>query len=442
MRTLRSLLRLLVGLGWCLVASVRVGAALDFEPVCGGVSTSSARFVFGLQFNGDQARVVCSTSRTFTSVIASAMVTATPANHGIVSVEVGGLEPATRYYYDIELNGSRVLEAVQSFRTFPRGPASFKFTFGNSLRLNRLNQSGMLASIQEEPLFFLNTGDLHYRDLVMTYAAPYREAIQAVYDTPVHRLTMRDTPLVYMWDDHDFGPDDSDRTAPGRELALRAYRQMVPHYPLVFAGDDAPITQAFTVGRVRFILTDLRSARSPKTDSDGPEKTMLGQRQRDWFLAELESSSKTHALVFWISTVPWIQPAKARSDQWGGFAEERRLIADWIAEHQIGNLVIIGGDAHSLSVDDGSHADFSSAGNMPRVPELIASPLDNDSTSVKGGPYSHGVYEAPKGENVYGLVEVIDEGQSITMVFSGKNNRHETIIEFTHSVPVTIDAER
>jgi hypothetical protein len=39
-------------------------------------------------------------------------------------------------------------------------------------------------------------------------------------------------PMAYMWDDHDFGPDNSDATAPGRDASLRAYREYVPHYPL------------------------------------------------------------------------------------------------------------------------------------------------------------------------------------------------------------------
>ncbi len=41
----------------------------------------------------------------------------------------------------------------------------------------------------------------------------------------------------------------------------QAYREVVPHYPLVHAG-DGPINQAFTIGRVRFVLTDNRSERS------------------------------------------------------------------------------------------------------------------------------------------------------------------------------------
>ena len=408
----------------------------DFGPVCGGVTSTSAVFVVGLQEYGDEAQIVLKKKGLFFRKVEFASCMATEENCAIAKIYVEGLEPSTRYFYEVEINGHRVHEEKHSFRTLPEGIASFIFTFGNSLRLSRKNQSGMLASISEKPLFFLNTGDLHYRDMIMDYPAPYREAIQAVFNTEVHRMTMLDTPLVYMYDDHDYGPNDSDKTAPGRLHALRAYRQVVPHYPMVFPEMDSPITQAFTVGRVRFLMTDLRSERSPNHEVDGPAKTMLGERQLEWFLTELKSAAESHALVFWVSTVPWIQAPKEGADQWGGYTYERERIASYIAKHQIDNLVIIGGDAHSLSADDGSNADYSTDGSMPMVPQLIAAPLDNDSTSVKGGPHSHGTYAAPKGENVYGLVEIEDRGDEIIMKFSGKTHRNEPVIEMAHTVKV------
>lgn len=409
---------------------------LDFGPVCGGVTTTSAVFVLGLQEYGDTAKIILMEEGFSEKPIDSDSVTATEANCAIAKIQVYGLESATRYYYDVEVNGESALAERHSFQTFPKGNASFRFTFGNSLRVHRLNQNGMLASIKEEPLFFLNTGDLHYADLAIDYPARFREAVAVTYNTSVHRAAMQHTPLVYMYDDHDFGPNNSDKTHPGRNASVLSYRQMVPHYPLVDSSITGSVHQAFTVGRVRFILTDLRSMRCPNTDLDTPQKTMMGFAQRKWFFKELKEASDSHALVFWVSTVPWSQEKKEGSDQWGGFTYERQLIADFIAEHEIKNLVIIAGDAHSMSADDGTHGDYSTKGNMPKVPEIIAAPLDNDHTSIKGGPFTHGVYRAKKGENVYGLVEVFDKGDVLLMKFSGRNNEHDTILEMTHLLKV------
>lgn len=48
------------------------------------------------------------------------------------------------------------------------------------------------------------------------------------------------------------------RSAIPRTRARLAYQQFFPHYPLAAGSGNVPIQQAFTVGRVRFIITDLR----------------------------------------------------------------------------------------------------------------------------------------------------------------------------------------
>ena len=102
-------------------------------------------------------------------------------------------------------------------------------------------------------------------------------------------------------------PTMPDRSSPSRETAWSAYRTYVPHYSLGDRVESGPIYQAFTVGRARFVLTDLRSERDPATDPDGPDKTMLGDEQRQWLERELLVSSRRHAVVFWVSSVPWIE---------------------------------------------------------------------------------------------------------------------------------------
>ena len=76
--------------------------------------------------------------------------------------------------------------------------------------------------------------------------------------------------VYHVWDDHDFSTNDADASAASRPAAMAVYRNLVPHYPL--RGNDAPIFQAFTIGRVRVIITDTRSAR----DANG---SMLGAEQ-------------------------------------------------------------------------------------------------------------------------------------------------------------------
>src|SRR5207302_774706 len=64
----------------------------------------------------------------------------------------------------------------------------------------------------------------------------------------------------YMWDDHDFGGNNVDGTNPSKVTAEASYRENVPSYTLPSA--IGQIYHSFVIGRVRVIVTDLRSERS------------------------------------------------------------------------------------------------------------------------------------------------------------------------------------
>src|SRR5262249_53994277 len=139
------------------------------------------------------------------------------------------------------------------------------------------------AILDENPLFFLHLGDLHYGDVHSTQVAEYRRKYSQALESKRQANLYRNVPLAYMWDDHDFCGNTSNTTFEGKPQARIAYQQCVPHYPLVesaaMGASNIPIYQAFTVGRVRFLLTDLRSERSPQDDKDNAKKTMLGEKQ-------------------------------------------------------------------------------------------------------------------------------------------------------------------
>jgi len=98
------------------------------------------------------------------------------------------------------------------------------------------------------------------------------------------------------------------------------------------------------------------------------------------------------------------------------------------------------GDSHMLAADDGSHSDFATGGGAP-IPVMCAAPLDQE-PSIKGGPYSQGIYKVRKGEGCFGLVTVTDEGNEITVSYSGRNNKNEEKISLKFKVPATNHVDR
>jgi alkaline phosphatase D len=240
-----------------------------------------------------------------------------------------------------------------------------------------------------------------------------------------------------MWDDHDYGPNNSDATAPGRKAARLTYQQYVPHYPLAAGEGNVPLYHAFTVGRTRFIMTDLRSERTPDFSPDDGSKSMMGEGQKMWFKRELLAAKDRYKLIVWVSTVPWIAAAEAGEDHWGGFSRERQEIADFIEANGIEPMLMLSGDAHMLAIDDGSNNRFASNGEGPGFPVFQAAALDRF-RSTKGGPYSHGV---SPGGGQFGLVTVADRGgETITVTLSGRDSEDKVVMAHTFTVSPALAA--
>jgi phosphodiesterase/alkaline phosphatase D-like protein len=191
---------------------------------------------------------------------------------------------------------------------------------------------------------------------------------------------------------------------------MEVYRQYVPHYPL--RGEDAPVFQAFTVGDVRFVMTDARSARVPAS-GDEPG-TMFGPDQLDWLTRELSRADR-YGLVVWVQGAPWVDKPDPTSDTWAAFPEERQAIADTIARYDVDNLMMVSGDAHMLAYDDGTHTDYSRSGDAG-FPLLHAASLDRKA-GQKGGPYTGPVLP---GGGQFGTVDVRDDGTEVQGTLTGR----------------------
>lgn len=342
----------------------------------------------------------------------------------IVSVEVRELDPQTTYFYALEVDGVVDPSRVGRFQTPGEGPFSFTVAFGSCARTG--SQSPVFDTVRRHaPLLVLLLGDLHYENIGSNRRSRYRRAYDRVLTSPVQQRLFLQQPIAYVWDDHDFGGNNSDSTAAGREAARLSYQEVVPHYPLPAGSGDVPIYQAFSVGRVRFLLTDTRSERSPRDAPDGPRKTMLGESQKAWLKGEVLRASSSAAVIVWVNSVPWVGRSARGADHWGGYDVERRELVQFFEKNEVRNLIILSGDAHMLAIDDGS--------NSPgAIPVMQAGAFDRTG-SVKGGPYSEGTYP---GGGQFGLMTVEDDGgPTVNVAWSGRNWRDEELVGHRFTLP-------
>ncbi len=398
----------------------------------GAIATDSARVVAALA-DEPTAEVRLHYAAGAAATIADPAVTGVPSavEEAVVEFDLDGLAPDTDYTYAVEVGGALdTTRGVGRLRTAPEGAASFQFTFASCARSGS-NAQTYTTIAEADPLFHLITGDFFYGDIAADDVGQFKRDYDRQITQPAAADLFRRVPVAYMWDDHDYGPNDADRNSPSRPAALAAYRSFVPHYPLPFAEvSDGPMAQAFTIGRVRFLLADLRSQRDPKDQPDGPDKSMLGSAQKAWLEDEFRAANGKYPVIVWVSSVPWIDRSATPGDDWGAYASEREQMADFIAEEGIDGVVMLAGDAHMVAADDGTNSDFAQRGGAG-FPVLHAAPVDQH-VSEKGGPYSEGVSLIP---GQFGLVTVTDRGDGIDLRFEGRTATGERILDYSWSEP-------
>jgi PKD repeat protein len=302
---------------------------------------------------------------------------------------------------------------IGQFTTAPVEGSIKSFTFAFASCSNDSTTTAFDNAVNFGPRFFLHTGDFHYADITDTSQSTKRVAMENKISGNAGLKTMlAKLPTAYIWSDHDSGNNDNTGSQTYRATYQSMYRQVVPNAKLV---DGSGIYHSFVYGRIRFIMCDTRSFTSPATDTDNSSKTLLGTTQKTWVKDRLADPEPVKILVV---DQPWIGTG-SNDDKWWSYSTERTELANYI--EKIGaKVLILHGDAHELSADDGTNNKYDTGNNYP-IPQVCAAPMGQNA-SHKGGPYSQGVY--PSNTNVthqYGRMTITDSGAYIKLVFSGRD---------------------
>jgi hypothetical protein len=379
----------------------------------GGVTPFSVNVNAKLTDTSSTVRLTLSTSPQFSQPIYSSYYSVDTNTHMMVAMSISGLAPSTKYFYAVESGG--ILDSssddVGNFTTFTAGYFSYYFVTGSCC----LNSNHVVYDIMRNchPLFYSCMGDLHYGNPnSATNINIHRDAYEnLVLSKPRAAAFFKEVPIEYVWDDHDFAGNNSDSSFVGKANARQAYREYVPHYPLPAGNGNAAIYQSFTIGRVHFIHTDLRS--------DRYGNSMMGAQQKAWFENECIAARDSNQIIAWISSTTW---NGNNTDNWGGYTAERAELANFFRDNLIMNMFIICGDAHMLAIDDGSNADFSTPFHGTAQYPIFAAAALNQGGSYKGGTFSEGgcFLNPTPYHGQFGVVEVLDTGgTSICIRFSG-----------------------
>jgi alkaline phosphatase D len=312
-------------------------------PMVGAVTPGSITF-WGRASGEFDVAVEYSTDPYFGATRTSAPVRAGPASDFTVRIVVEGLAPGTRYYYRMLVDGIPDRYRLTPFATHtaPAGAVPFRLGFGSCARHQLDAEQPVFRAISAaEPDVFLWLGDNIYADSASpwVFAEDYRSQRAVASTLPL----MRSVPQLAIWDDHDFGLNNSDRTIPVRKASLAAFRNYWanPSYGL----DDAPgVFFSFAYGGVDFFMLDGRYYRTPNIEPDGPGKTLLGPRQGEWLRESLRASRAPFKVLACGSG--WSSEDGPSGDTWAAFMTERTALFDFIRDERIEGVFLISGDTH------------------------------------------------------------------------------------------------
>ncbi len=261
-------------------------------------------------------------------------------------ITIDGLKPDTTYYYRVLTNGKQDKylrdTAPQHVRTAPAAPARFRVAFGSCARIQSdADQPIWRALSPYEPDLFFWLGDNIYGD--STTPATLVTEYQRQRFVPSFQPIGRRVPQLAIWDDHDFGLDNFDRTNPIRREALEIFRQFWAN-PGAGTADTPGVFFDYNYGGVDFLFLDDRYHRAPDTDEDVPTKEFLGQGQFEWLKQRLLASRAPFKVIACGSG--WSRLKGPGGDSWSAYQHERTRLFNFIRDNAISGVVLLSGDTH------------------------------------------------------------------------------------------------
>ena len=259
-------------------------------------------------------------------------------------VPVTGLEPDTRYYYAVLVNGELATpRPFPSFTTAPPEGASGhqRIAFVSCVGYNGYDSAATWADMATRTSFdaLLMLGDNHYGNT--TVPVKHFEVFGVQRRLPGYEDICRRVPQYAIWDNHDYGPEPTDKRNKGKDDSLRAFKMLWPN-PSYGEPDNPGVYFKFTRGDLDFFMTDDRYNRDPNTALEDGHKSYLGEKQTEWLKRELlASKAKIKILASGGEWQTYSQPAS-----WASFLRERDDLFKFIEDNNITGILLVSGDRH------------------------------------------------------------------------------------------------
>ncbi len=302
------------------------------------------------------------------------------------------LEPGNVYSYDLYINNIKIVFSYPTeFQTiklwqYRTDPPEINFVTGSGAFINekKYDRPGKgygrdyqiyEAISEKKPDFMIWGGDNIY----------LREADVNTKTGILHRYThtrsikemqklLANVHNYAIWDDHDFGPNDSDKSFWNKNMTLDAFKLFWAN-PSYGVGDLKGAISYFTWGDCDFFMLDNRYYRDPD-NLKSENKTILGKEQLKWLKDAIVSSKANFKFIVmggqFLTTSGMFEVYSNF-----GFSNERNEIIEFIHSQEIRNVIFLTGDRHhsEISVLDRAY--------KPLIYDITTSPFTSGAASKK-----------------------------------------------------------
>lgn len=314
------------------------------------------------------------------------------------------VEPGRKYEYRVLINEKEAtINYPLYFRTpelwqYRTDPPAIKVALGSCAYINETkydrpvkegkspyggNYEIFTAIAAQKPNLMLWLGDnIYLREADWYSKTGIYHRYTHTRSLPEMQPLLATTANLAIWDDHDYGPNDGDRSFVGKEIARKAFKDFWanPSYGKKGEGTES----FFEWADVQFFLTDDRWFRSPN-NTKSEKRDYFGQEQLDRLVESLVGSRATFKFVLVGGQV--LNSVKNYETLINIAEHERTYLLDKIAKEEIKNVIFLTGDRH--------HSELSlvevktPSGKSLKVYDWTVSPLTSTS------------YDASKEENTY-----------------------------------------
>jgi alkaline phosphatase D len=224
--------------------------------------------------------------------------------------------------------------------TFLTGSCAFQYPFplnagGKRSRMNRI----FSTMAKEKADFMVWTGDNVYylAGQWNSYKGMVNENIRTRL-RPQYKEFLESCPQYATWDDHDYGPNDSDSRFKLKDTSLAVFKKFWVN-PYYGTNGNNGVFCHFSQQDCDFFILDSRF----HCDKNGGYNKLLGDIQMEWLKEKLKASKANFKFIF--SGTQFL-PVDIYGETWGKYVNENEEFTDFIEKEKISGIVLISGDRH------------------------------------------------------------------------------------------------